>query len=143
LLRLFARGLAIGVASVALTVAVVSGIGWLTTGSCDSSDQGMGCRLHDLGVVVLLIAGTPVLLAMMGPLVAWLLRFRPPGCLVFAAPAGWLAIWIWLAFSFQGAHWLAYSLGATAVILLISYCLSAWLASAIESARRSRPSPRR
>ena len=139
-LRLFARGLVTGLASIALTVAVVFGLGWLASQQpCD----GLGC-LSGLGVAVLLVAGSPMLLAVIGPLVAWLLRFRPPACFVFAAPPGWLGVWVCLGFQgFQSGSWLLYSLGATAVMLLISYGLSAWLASAIELSRRSGSSHRR
>lgn len=68
-----------------------------------------------------------VAVAVTGPLIARRLRFAKPWHLVFAAPAGWLAVWACVGV--PSNHWLLNNVIANVAILLILYCLPAWSAT--------------
>jgi hypothetical protein len=127
LLSLLGRGLAVGVASMTLTAAVVVALALLLAwvrGPCQHSE--LGC-MSNLGDVFLVILSAPVTLAVVAPLVARRLRFSWPGCLWFAAPAGWLVLWACVGIPSQ--RWPFTSVAANVAILLFLYCLAAWLTS--------------
>jgi hypothetical protein len=124
-LSLFGRGLTTGVVSMTLTAAVVFAIGLLVgLAPCHAPERGCMSGLAAVGLMVL---AAPVMLAIVGPLVARRLRFSRPGYLWFAAPAGWLVLWICVGI--RSERWPFTSVTANVAVLLMLYCLAAWLAS--------------
>jgi hypothetical protein len=131
LVGLFGRGLATGIASVTLTTAVLS----LVVSAYEPCGGAETRCYAALGQVGLMIIAAPVLLAVLGPLTARLLRFPWPGCLAFAAPAGWLGVWFCVGL--PGNHGLLSHPGANLAILLILYGPTAWLAGRRTARRRA------
>jgi hypothetical protein len=124
-LSLLGRGLTTGVVSMTLTAAVAFTFGLLVwSAPCHAPERGCISGLAAVGLIVMV---APVMLAVVGPLVARRLRFSWPGYLWFAAPAGWLVLWI--CAGIRSERWPFMSVTANVVVLLILYCLAAWLAS--------------
>jgi hypothetical protein len=134
-LSLFGRGVAVGAASIVVTTAVVGGI-LLGAGDDGCSDLCAGPALKFLGLVFL---SFPVVLAIIGPLMARLFRFPWPVNLVFVAPPG--SLFLLLCFGPDTGpigRWLIDHLGADILIMLVIYGLGGWLAGAGETAAARR-----
>jgi hypothetical protein len=117
-----AQGLLIGVTSLAaaaLTVVVIGATARQDRAQCVDD---LACLPH-LGPAILAMLAMPVVMAVVGPLVAMLLHLSSPG--LFATPVLWTVV----AADLQD-HWLFNSLTSTISIFLVSYALLAvWLGS--------------
>ena len=83
------RGLVTGVASVACAAAVAFAIVKLIPADNSPCDGDLPC-FPDLGPAILAVVSLPLVIAIVGPLVARLLRLSPP--LFFVVPAGWVMV---------------------------------------------------
>jgi hypothetical protein len=112
-----AQGLLIGVTSLtaaALTVVVIGAAARQDRAQCVDD---LVCLPH-LGPAILAMLAMPVVMAVVGPLVAMLLRLSSPGLL--AAPVLWTVVVADLQ-----DHWPFNSLTSTILIFLASYALLA------------------
>ncbi|WP_426502491.1 hypothetical protein ACPPVO_33185 [Dactylosporangium sp. McL0621] len=118
------RGLAVGVASVAVAVGAGLAIIELSSAGDSSCSSDLVC-LPDLGPLIFATMLMPVLIAVTGPLVARLLGLARP--LLFAVPAAWAVVLACVGLGpADGRHrWPYNSAVSSIVILLVPYCLLA------------------
>jgi hypothetical protein len=83
------EGLAVGVASVAAAVAVAFAIVDFVPADTSPCDSDLAC-LPDLGPLIFAVSSMPVVIAVVGPLVARL--FALPWQWLFAVPAAWALV---------------------------------------------------
>jgi len=119
------RGLSIG--------ACAGGLGWLTfyaiatfMPSRSSCDEDLGC-LPDVGPFLFGLMMFPIVAAVLGPVLAWLLRARRPG--LYATPAAWILILACVGSgpADQQDRWPYNSFVTSLVIFLIPYCVNGFV----------------
>jgi hypothetical protein len=119
------RGLAVGVASVAAAVAVALAIvesAPVDTSPCDSE---LAC-LPDLGPLILAVTSMPLVMAVVGPLVAWLLRASRP--LFFTLPAAWALVLVCVGLGTPSDRWPFNDTVSSVALLVLPYILVAlWI----------------
>ena len=118
------RGLAVGVASAATAAAVAFAIIALSPANTAACDSDLVC-LPDLGPALLAITAMPLVIAIVGPMAAYLLGASRPG--FFAVPAAWATV---LACVGTGPadgqdRWPFNDAVSSVTILLLPYCLIA------------------
>lgn len=118
------RGLATGVASVACAAAVAFAIVEFAPADNSPCDSDLAC-LPDLGPLILAIVSLPLVIAIVGPLVARLLRMSRPW--FFVVPAGWAVAvaCVGLGPADSRDRWPFNDVFSSLVILLIPYSLIA------------------
>ena len=122
--RAMLGGLAIGVASTATAVAVAFAIVELVPADTSPCDSDLAC-LPDLGPLILAVASMPLVIAVVGPLIARLLHASRPW--LFAAPAAWAVVLacVGLGPADGQNRWPFNDTISSVVILLVPYSLIA------------------
>ncbi|MEV0128763.1 hypothetical protein AB0H83_09890 [Dactylosporangium sp. NPDC050688] len=115
------RGLAIGVVSAGAAVGVAFAIVELVPRDTAPCDSDLVC-LPDVRSLILAIVSVPVVIAVVGPVVARLLGMAWPW--LFAAPAGWAVVLacVGLGPADGQEHWPFNDPFSSVVILLVPYC---------------------
>ena len=121
------EGLAVGVASVAAALAVAFAIVDFAPADTSPCDSDLAC-LPDLRPLILSVSSMPVVIAVVGPLVARL--FALPWPWLFAIPAAWAAVMacVGLGPADGQSRWPFHGTLTSLVILLVPYSLIAlWI----------------
>jgi hypothetical protein len=132
--------LAIGVASAATAVSVAFAIVRFAPADTSPCDSDLAC-LPDLGPLILAITSMPLVIAIVGPLVARLLRASRPW--FFAVPAAWAVVLacVGLGPADGQNRWPFNDTFSSIVILLVPYSLIALWTSWQQAKDRARRTP--